>query len=106
MYSDDGGKLWQQIPWTPSLKIRIFAAMGNFAWPPVLDCFGWRKGKISVAWHSTFEEELNISKYVGTFDRERGKWSMEVVGRFDLSDGVIRTWFENVGFDAFTRTSR
>lgn len=104
MYSNDGGESWQPVPWKAGLKIRFFAAMGNFAWPPAIDCFGWRRGKISAAWHSNFEEELNIGKYVGAFDPASGRWSMEILGQFDLADGVIRTWFEDAEFEVFERT--
>lgn len=104
MYSSDGGDLWQPIPWKPGLKIRMFATMGNFSWPPVIECFGWRKGKIAVAWRSTFEEEVNIGKFIGTFEREHRKWSVEVIGRYNLSDGVVNTWFDDIGFDVFVRT--
>lgn len=106
MYSSDGGYSWDAIPWKPSLKIRIFAAMGNFSWPPAIKCFGWRNGKIAIAWRSTFEAEVHIGKFVGTFDRVSEKWSVEALGTFNLSDDVLDTWFESAGFDVFVVVNR
>lgn len=100
--SRDNGHTWEELPWKGSLYVRLGQFVGSFDWPPILDCFGWRAGEIAIGWHSKGDDEANIGKFIGTFDKDRGIWRMEYLGMFNLAQ--LLSWYENVGFEVLTAT--
>ncbi|GAB2881455.1 hypothetical protein GCM10027277_58170 [Pseudoduganella ginsengisoli] len=104
--SRDNGETWIEFPWRGTLCLRVASFLGTFNWPPVLDCFGWRAGAVSIAWHSKGDDEANIGKFIGAFDEQKGIWRMKYMGTFDLGSGELLTWYEKVGFEVLTGTMR
>ncbi len=100
-YSDNNGDSWEELPW----KLSVFGKLlvWRSGWPPFIDCFGWRNGAITIAWHDVTEEEIRIGKYCASYDMNTKKWKPKVMGTFDLAESVEFTWFEDVGFEVFSR---
>ena len=48
-YSDDHRKSWKKLPWKLSVLGKLLIWRQD--WPPFIDCFGWRNGAITIAWH-------------------------------------------------------
>jgi hypothetical protein len=99
--SVDGGTTWVLLDWKMGLVSRLNCVIHRAEWPPGLDCFGWRRGRVTVAWHGHGEEQFNIGKYLATFDNRKQRWSLEFVGVFKEPDEQLYRWFESEGFEVF-----
>lgn len=103
-YSCDGGATWEVLSSKLGIFSRFLIAFKGVSWTPFIDCFGWRGGKIAIAWHDLEDEdEVNIGKFIALYDHEKECWSIKFMGVFALSDGVQFNWFESVGFEIFNR---
>lgn len=100
----DGGVTWHKFPWKMNILGHIDRVLHRAEWPPFIACFGWYDGRIAIAWNSLDESEIFIGKFLALFDQKRQCWTFQYLGYFDLEDGVLGTWFENIGFEIFNRT--
>jgi hypothetical protein len=99
----DSGTSWHPLPWRMAALSQIKRIVHRAAWPPPLDCFGWHRGQIAVAWHYQGEEDFKIGKYLALYDEKKQYWSFKFLGTLEQADHTLFHWFESVGFDTFNR---
>ena len=102
-YTRDGGATWRPIPWRMTVPGHLKRILHRAAWPPPLDCFGWYRGEVAVAWHYQGEEDFMIGKYMAIFSARKLRWEFRFVGTLAHADDTLFTWYESLGFETYNR---